>query len=296
MGSEFSTSSADASLPMIGLSLDRMRALAARTGVQYDRVMVFPQGRFSAPAMHALRQSDFLAAVNTELVDDRAQRGVPARELLKPAITSYAGFPLLLRRKLEAPPADFALDLLLGKPCLVVTHHDDFQRGMEPFASLVRALNTLEPTLRWTNLESIVSGTYSTRRTMTGSVDVRLVAASTVVAAADVGSASTVNFAKAEPLAEEDFEFLVDGRKVPVSRMGDEIVFSAPRRASTTTVDVRMSSPKPRPVAHRPLRYRARVATRRYLSEFRDNYVARSTLATAAVRALRGSPLPVTGR
>src|SRR5262245_32079114 len=181
---------------MIGLSLERMQSLADTTGVPYDRVMVFPQGRFSAGAMRALRESDFLAAVNTELVDDRAQRGVPAGELLKPAITSYAGFPLFLRRKPEAPLADFALDLLLGKPCLVVTHHDDFRRGMEPFASWVGALNALEPTLRWSNLEAIVSGTYSARSTAADSIDVRLLAASTIVRARDIEQASIVNFSK----------------------------------------------------------------------------------------------------
>src|SRR5262249_36908527 len=159
----------------------------------YDRVMVFPQGRFSAGAMKALRESDFLAAVNTELVDDRAQRGVLAGELLKPAITSYAGFPLFLRRKPEAPLADFALDLLLGKPSLVVPHHDAFRRGMEPFASWVGALNALEPTLRWTNLEAIVSSTYSVRSTTANSADIRLVAGSTTLAATDIEHASTLN-------------------------------------------------------------------------------------------------------
>src|SRR5262249_2997037 len=147
IGAEFAAPSVSASLPMIAQSLDRMKSFTAQTGVRHDKVMVFPQGKFSANAMEALRQSDFLATVNTELLDNRARRGVPARELLKPAITFYAGFPLFLRRKATEPIANFALDLLLGKPCLVVTHHDDFRRGMQPFASLVASLNGLSPRL-----------------------------------------------------------------------------------------------------------------------------------------------------
>ena len=291
LASEFSTNSATGSLAMIELSLARMRWLADRTRLPYDRVMVFPQGRFSAAAMQALRRSDFLAAVNTELIDDRAQRGVPAGELLKPAIASYAGFPLFLRRKPEAPITDFALDLLLGKPCLVVTHHDDFRRGMEPFARLVGALNTLEPALRWTNLEAIVAGTYSTRATTADHFDVRLVTGRTALASADVGAARTLRFFKTETLANEVFEVHVDGRPTRVTRSGSEIAFSAPGgTAAATTVEVHLSVPGPRHAPHPgPLRHRAKVAARRYLSEFRDNYVARSTWATAAVRVIRGS-------
>ncbi len=127
LGAEFATQSVADSLPLVATSLERMRALSARTGLPHDKVMVFPQGRFSQRAMEGLRQSEFMAAVNTELLDHSTQRGVRAGELLAPAIMSYAGFPLFLRRKMSEPLANFALDLLLGKPCLIVTHHDDFQ-------------------------------------------------------------------------------------------------------------------------------------------------------------------------
>src|SRR5207249_8763448 len=116
--------------------------------------------------------------VNTELIDERAQRGVRAGELLKPAITSFAGFPLFMRRKASQPIANFALDLLLGKPCFVVTHHDDFRQGMQPVASLVTALNALSPSLHWTNLATILSRTYSTRMNAALAVEVRLFASS----------------------------------------------------------------------------------------------------------------------
>jgi hypothetical protein len=290
IGAEFSTSSASASRAMIGLSLGRMQSLAKRSGIRYDRVIIFPQGRFSRGAMDALRESSFEAAVNTELVDHRTQRGVRAGELLGPAITSYGGFPLFLRRKPSAHIANFALDLLLGKPCLVVTHHDDFRAGMEPFVSLVGALKALEPTLRWTNLETIVSGTYSSRPNPAGGADVRLVVGSSVFASAGVQEA--IRFSKAEPLLEKEFEMWLDGQQVKGHRSRAEIVFSAVLAPEgPTVVEVRASPPEPTPMSVRPLAYSAKVAARRYLSEFRDNYVARSSWATAAVRRIRGSRL-----
>jgi len=290
IGAEFSTSSASASRAMIGVSLGRMQSLARRSGIRYDRVIIFPQGRFSRGAMDALRESSFVAAVNTELVDHRSQRGVPAGQLLGPAITAYAGFPLFLRRKPSAHIANFALDLLLGKPCLVVTHHDDFRGGMEPFVSLVGALNALEPALRWTNLETIVSGTYSSRLNTARGMDIRLVAGSTVLAPPGVQDA--IRFLKAEPLLEKDFEMWVGGQQVKGHREGAEIICSAVLAPeASTVVEVRASPPEPTPVSVRPLSYSAKVAARRYLSEFRDNYVARSAWATAAVRRIRGSQL-----
>src|SRR5262249_57327851 len=162
---EFATQSVADSLPLVATSLERMRALSARTGLRHDKVMVFPQGRFSRQAMEALRQSEFMAAVNTELLDHSTQRGVRAAELLAPAIMSYAGFPLFLRRKMSEPLANFALDLLLGKPCLIVTHHSDFERSMEAFAAIVRSLNRLETRLRGADLEDIVWRVYYSLRT-----------------------------------------------------------------------------------------------------------------------------------
>jgi hypothetical protein len=295
MGAEFSTDSVSATRPMIGSSLDRMRSLNIRTGVRYDKVMVFPQGRFSHTAMEALRQSDFLAAVNTELVDHRTQRGVRAGELLRPAITSYGGFPLFLRRKLDEPIANFALDLLLGKPCLVVTHHDDFRGGMQPFVSLVDSLKALDPALQWTNLETIIARTYATRPSSASALDVRLFASSTALGPQD--AAGEICFSKAEPLADNDFEVLVAGQSVKGHREDDDIVFRQAIAARLPTpIDVRMSPPDLVPLTIRPLSYRGKVAARRYLSEFRDNYVARSSWATAAVRFVRGSQLTVEPR
>jgi len=286
IGAEFAAPSLSATLPMIAQSLDRMNSFRAQTGVGYDRVMVFPQGKFSANAMEALRQSDFLATVNTELIDDRTRRGVRALELLKPAITSYGGFPLFLRRKATEPIANFALDLLLGKPCLIVTHHDDFQRGMQPFASLVESLNALSPALRWTNLETIVSRTYSVRRNASDDIHVRLFSPMTVLEPQD--GVTDVCFSKAEPLPNKDFEVYVAGEPVKVQRHGGDIMFRhGIASAEPTVVEVRMSPAEAAPLPSHPLIYRTKVATRRYLSEIRDNYVARSPWAAAAVRSAR---------
>lgn len=287
VGAEFTAASAAAARPLIDLGFDRMRLLEATTGVRFDRVMAFPQSKFSAQAMEAFRHSRFLAAVSTQLVDDRSGRGVRAADLLAPAITSYAGFPLFLRRTAVEPLENFALDLLLGKPCLIVTHHDDFKYGMERIGSLVRSINALEPRLSWTNLEDIVARTYSVRSSETpASTEVRLYSALTTLDTERVPPEITLS--KREPLEDAEFQFFVDGEPLPNRREGVDLTCRVARPIATpSVVEVRpLRVPTPS-VSVQPLSYRTRVRARRYLSEIRDNYVARSSWATAAVRSTR---------
>lgn len=135
MGYEFCTETLPASWHLIELALDRMRRLNQRTALDHRKVIVFPRKKFSTLAMQALRQSKFLGAVNAELRDAETGRGVRARELLRPAISAYAGSPLFRRRPAGDPIVNLALDLLLGKPFLVGIHHDCFQNGVERFIS-----------------------------------------------------------------------------------------------------------------------------------------------------------------
>lgn len=285
-GSEFSSQTVLRAQQLITLSLERMRLLSARTGLRYDRVMVFPRGEFGAAAMQALRQSQFAGAVNTELRDRQTGRGIRAGELLKPAVTSYAGFPLFLRRPAEEPIANFALDLLLGKPCLVVTHHEYYKQGMRPFISLVSALNALAPGLSWANLGSIVGKSVWIRAHPDQATEVRLFSAVTELE--DLELSGEVLFSKAESLAEKSFQIIVDGEPQACATEDGQLSFrQRSNTAKPVSIEVRVSPLDPIPPLNQPLRHRARIAARRYLSEFRENHLAKSAWATAALTSTR---------
>src|SRR5947207_9806372 len=113
---------------------------------------------------------------------------------------------------------------------------------MQPFVSLVDSLNKLDPSLQWTNLETIIARTYSTRATSASTVDARLFAASTAFGPHD--AESEISFSKAEPLADKDFEILVAGQSVKGQREDDGLVFrGVVAAAEPTIVDVRVSTP-----------------------------------------------------
>jgi peptidoglycan/xylan/chitin deacetylase (PgdA/CDA1 family) len=45
---------------------DRMARHESKTGIRHDRIIVFPQGVFSEPALSVLKHANFVAAVNTD--------------------------------------------------------------------------------------------------------------------------------------------------------------------------------------------------------------------------------------
>src|SRR5262245_2647163 len=67
-GGEFGTQNVDKLAWKSRQAIDRMSRHEARTGIPYDRIMVFPQGVFSTTSMAVLKRAHFLAAVNTEVL------------------------------------------------------------------------------------------------------------------------------------------------------------------------------------------------------------------------------------
>src|SRR4030095_3031928 len=261
-----------AAMPLVDLAYRRMAQLERETSLGFDRVMVFPQGRFSGEAMRALRASPMLSAVNTELVDCQTGAGVKGHELLRPAITSFGGFPLFMRRRAEEAPANFALDLLLGKPCLIVTHHHFFEDGLKPLRAVVDRLNALQPDMTWTNLERGILSTYSVRRSSDDSQVVRLYSAFTTV---QPQTDQAILFTKLET-DPEVVEVFVNGTQLPCSSLAGGIQFTAKGGVKEPmTVEARSSIREPSLQAIQTRKHRLKVSARRYLSEVRDNYLCR---------------------
>jgi hypothetical protein len=269
-GSEFSTRTMSDALPLVDLAMRRMRQLHEERSLRFEPVMVFPQGRFSAEAMRALRASEMLAAVNTELLDCQTGSGVKGAELLRPAITSFGGFPLFMRRPAEEDPANFALDLLLGKPCLIVTHHQYFEHGLKPLESALARLNALDPEMVWTNLEHGISSTCSVIRTPDRTT-VRLYSARTKLLS---GIEETLVVTKAETDPDR-VEILVDEERVSCSRANGGLQFTMQRTGKESTVEARATVDGIRPEPVQSTKYRLKVTARRYLTEMRDNYLSR---------------------
>lgn len=284
---EFATTSPAKLNARIRNAIWRMESLRHRTGLAFDRIMVFPQGAFAGEAGPALKFGGFIAAVNTE-VAPAGNIGNQTRvaDLWSPAIMKYGTFPIFTRRYLTHGIENFAFDGLLGKPCLVVAHHDVFRDHGRKLTEFMTNLNTLNWNLSWRSLGDVIRRSFRTGKLVNGANLVRMFA-----------NSLTIENSSAEPR-----EAVVVKQEADPNRVNAVMVNQAPIgfRVEEEHVQFKVSIP-PRAVSDIRITYdnvksreqfddgmanRAKIYIRRYLSEFRDNYLSRSEiLHSGAARA-----------
>ena len=163
-GAEFAATNPALLNTMLRTAQRRMAVHSEMTGLHCDRIMVFPQGRFSIDAMAALRSHNFDAAVNTVSRPYGRHLQLTLRDLAQPAVLRYSGFPLFLRKcSLHTQDADIAFKLFFGIPILIVEHHNIFadpQRLIEA----VHRINRAAPGIRWSSAGDAVRGSILERR------------------------------------------------------------------------------------------------------------------------------------
>jgi hypothetical protein len=247
------------------------------TGVPCDNVMVFPQGVFSTAALRALKQAGFLAAVNSTPfpVDDPPEK-LRVRDLLSPAVTRHSSLPLFTRhypRRL----AEFALDLFLGKPALMVEHHDYFRDGYQQLEAFAAQVNHLSDTIYWCGLEEVARNSFLWRTDAAQTVHVRLFCDQSIVtnkwpAPRLFKFSRSLDRDQLKPSA-----FAVNGEGVTTVTTESEVRFE---RTLQPGEQVAIELDAPERALKGELRfgsawYRAKVFARRRLCELRDNYISR---------------------
>jgi hypothetical protein len=276
-------------------ALRRMECHRSRTGLAFEPVMVFPQGKFSSLAIGALHASGYLAAVNTTCFPANGEAmPLTIADFLRPAITKFFGFPLFQRRH-PRRLVDFAFDIFIGRPILLVQHHQDFRDGFHRLEEFVAALHRLDPAMTWPPLSDQLMQSCMMRSLPDGSREVRFFTSrfrfrnteptpSDLVFTRDRADASTI--ARVE----------INGVDVPFS-FRDGFLTIAYRAEPAQIVEVEIAD-LPRSSAavwKRPtLAHTAAVGLRRTLSEIRDRtLVKHPRLLTAA--SWMATKLKVTG-
>lgn len=270
------------------LAQSRMRNHEGRSGIQHDAVMVFPQGVFSSACPEVLKRAGFLAAVNTEIEPvDTDGRQTKTSDVWDVAIMRYGSFPVFTRRYAHHGIENFAFDLLLGKPCLIVAHHDFFKNNCEEAIRLVEQLRSLNCRLQWRSLAEVLRRACRQRHNGPNRKDVQMFASELQVSnPSDQGL--TVQVRKME--AETSRVVRVQSDEELVSWTSDEaqMVWNATVKAGghrNFRVDYQQQEAPVR--TNRPWRFELSVAGRRILSEFRDDYVSKSTFLKTTAAGLK---------
>ena len=172
-GAEFSSADKTFLNSSLHIAESRMKIHHELTGLACDKVMVFPQGKFSVEAMQVLKSRNFYAAVNTTTHPMNDPVRLTIADLAQPAVLRYGGFPLFIRRpSRQTQVQDIAFDVFFGKPVVIVEHHDIF-KNPDPLAEAVSRINAVAPNIRWSNIADAVDNSILERRAPDGKVHVQ---------------------------------------------------------------------------------------------------------------------------
>jgi hypothetical protein len=267
---EFGSSSVDLLDRRARLAQTRMRKHQARTGIRHDPVMVFPHGAFSSVCPEILKLNGFVASVNTEIAPvDADQPTTRIRDVWDLAILRYGSFAIYTRRYQHHGLENFAFDLLLGKPCFIVAHHESLRDGGASLLTLIDRLQALNCTLKWQSPGHIVSRAYRRRR-VDGLEQVEMYANEIRIVNSEDRDLR-VHIRKRETMPGAVTQCLANGVNVPWTRETDSVVCEGEIRPGTEWLfKLVYSTGAARHIDGDPLRYKLSVAARRMLSELRD--------------------------
>jgi hypothetical protein len=274
---EFGTTSPEVLHHRAQLARSRMRNHEARTNIRHDSIMVFPQGVFSSVCPEVLKSNGYLAAVNTETVPvDLQETRTRIRDVWDVAIMAYGAFPIFTRRYAFHGLENFAFDLLLGKPCLIVAHHDVFKDGGNRLLDLIQRIAALNCSLHWRPLGDVIRRACRTRFGGENTREVEMYGNELLL-----GNPSkevlNVSVQKRRSNFEAVSEIFSDEEPMKWTNDAARLYF-CDRIDPGHEKRFRIAYETPGAMAHvrRSLRLEASVALRRMFCELRDDYLARN--------------------
>jgi len=275
--SEFATRSGVLLGRRVRAARQRMDSFVERTSLPYDRIMVFPQGVFSPETGRALKLNGFVAAVNTQVAPwQNDGNETKIRDLWDVAIMKYGTFPIFTRRYLSDGIENFAFDALLGKPCLIAAHHDVFKAHGRELADFVAKLNSLNWNLCWRPLGEAINRSFKVRA-QAETIFIRMFAESLVIENPSPKPQESV-FVKEESDPGSVAAVTVNQMQVDFSCDDGYLRFSVRLFQETSRVRVTYFETQNvnADLQNGGIGYNIKTGLRRYLSEFRDNYVSQS--------------------
>jgi hypothetical protein len=255
----------------------RMDLLSKKTSIEHDRIMVFPQGAFSPEVGRALKFNGFVAAVNTEVAPSgEAQNETKIADLWNVAIMKYGSFPIFTRRYLTHGVENFAFDALLGKPCLMVAHHEVFKSRGRELAGFIEKLNSLKWNFRWCSLGDVISHSFKICKGAGGIRAIQMYAEHLVMENTSTGTQEAVVM-KEESDPDCVKAVMVNQMIVDHAYEDNHLQFrvTIPPHDRTEVHVIYFDKLELEPRKD-SIAYILKTRARRHLSELRDNYVSQS--------------------
>jgi hypothetical protein len=255
-------------------AIQRMMRHQSKTGLAHDPVMIFPQGVFSETAMAVLKSSNFIGVVNSEVISTDPQPGmIKIADYWDVAVMNYSDFPIFTRRYPREGIENFAFDILLGKPCIIVVHHNDCHDDCRHVAEFIERLNKLNARLVWSNLAEVIRHSFRQRKISPGVTEVEMYGSEAWI---ENPSMEKIVFRlrKQEVAPATIKEIRVAAQPVKWTAVENHVAFEVelnPGEGKTVAFSFNESADGE--FVKINLLYKAKVMLRRYLCEVRDNYI-----------------------
>jgi len=261
-------------------SLSRMERNMERTKLSHDRVMVFPQGVFSEISLEVLKRAGFLATVNSEVIStDPEPQKISVADYWNVAVMNFGGFPIFTRRAPWLGVENFAFDVLLGKPLLICTHHNDFHDDGKHIEEFFSRLSKLNAPLRWMTLAEVARRSYRQRDVSDGKIAVEMFA-SEILVENHSKQVKRFHVSKRESAPETVHQVRVGGQPVQwTARDGCIALETELKPGEKKTIVIIFKEQVTENFRGESLGYRLKAIVRRRLCEFRDNYVRKKTFS-----------------
>jgi len=280
---EFGTSDRQQLRAVASEAVRRMSLHERRTGLAHDRVMVFPQGVFSTEAIPELKHTGFHAVVNTEVHSNPpGERKLRIFDVWDVAVMAYDDFPIYTRRYPAQGVENLAFDLLLGKPCLMVIHHDFCSDGCVRLVQFIDQLNALKVPLTWRPLGDVVRRSYRQKELSPDSVAIEMYGTELRVKnGSDQRKRFIIRRRDSEPPAVKEIRAESDqiAWNFSKGRIAFEIELNP---GESRTVSIKFHDLGENGQYRENAGYKVKTLLRRYLSEARDNYFVPTKARLAA--------------
>ena len=255
--------------------LARMEQLKKSTGLDYDRVMVFPQRIASEQVIGLLRRYGFACTANLQNRRHEST-SAPPEHIWGDFVALEQGVPSVKRELANAPKEYLAILLFLQRPLLLHAHQDYFAR--HDFGTVAAAINQLHPGIRWVGLGSLCDRLYLTNLEDNGTYRVLLFGGKTTLENSG-GERRVFVVEKVDPLNIGFRDVRVDGKEIPITKTPTGIQFKVAIEAHSSAIIVTKFSDQQDEVAPEDTsKTDLRIRVLRYASDFRDLVVTGTDL------------------
>jgi len=275
-GGEFGETDAEKLDSIVNKATRKMELHKESTNVHYNKIMVFPQGRFSSAAMRSLDNGNYIAAINTiPFPTDLSENRLRIADILDVCITKYSEMPLFLRNYPSEDIDIFLIYAFLNKPLFIVEHHNFFKNGFSEINEFIQKINTIPGNTIWTDPGKIVHGSYVQKFIDETTIHCRIFCNYATVYN---DTASKLKYViRREGIFTPVKAVFVDGRLHKYT-IEDNILTINLQLAAESLIKVKIVTHSNKNVTYPSDRLlnRLKVFIRRYLSDFRDNYLSKN--------------------